>query len=138
MLLLDILIVVKIIKELNSFCLFESCNASAKVTEIISDEKMFNTCQISNLENRRIGHLRNLMFNRKSQCNCMNEDENICTRSNTGPIFNVLKPNSDSFKRNVCFSGAVEWNNLDVKIRNSGNIFLFKKIQKAWLADTYS
>ena len=111
---------------------------SSKLDSSITDEKIFNTCQISNLENRRTVHLRNFMFNRKGQCNCINEEDNICTRNNTGPIYNVLKPNCESFKRNVCYSGAVEWNNLEANIRNSENIFMFKKIQKTWLTNTYS
>ena len=106
----------------------------------ISDEILLNICKISNLENRRLVHLRNFMYNRKCLCEFDIDDniEKICTRSNSGPLFQIRKPNCESFKRNICYSGAIEWNNLDANVRNSENIFIFKKIQKTWLAGTYS
>ena len=79
------------------------------------------------------------MYNRKKQCILTNDDEEnrICTRSNSGLLFHVTKPNCESYKRSVCYSGAVDWNSLGSELRNAENIFAFKKSQKVWLINTY-
>ena len=70
--------------------------------------------------------------------NSINDDEErISTRSQGGPLFHISKPNCESFRRNINYSGALEWNNLNADIRNSENIFAFKKLQKNWLLETY-
>ena len=80
------------------------------------------------------------MFNRKHLCDIGNDDDvdKICTRSNSGPLFHINKPSCESYRRNICYSGAIEWNNLNADVRNSENIFTFKKIKKNWLTNTYS
>ena len=42
--------------------------------------------------------------------------------------FNVIKPNCESFKRNVYYSGGVEWDSLDSEVRNLYKIHAFKRI----------
>ena len=75
----------------------------------MNDQKIFYLCKISNLDDRRIVHLRNVMYNRKHLCQITNDDEYIiCTRSQAGPLFNVLKPNCEAFRRNICYSGSVD------------------------------
>ena len=104
-----------------------------------NEQDVFKQCNISNLDNRRHVHLRNFMYNRKNLCQKTMEDENrICTRANAGPLFEIEKPNCESYKRNVCYSGALDWNNLNANVRNSENIYIFKKIQKTWLESTYN
>ena len=90
---------------------------SLKLQGKIEDNDIFNVANISNLENRRKVHLRNFVFKNKSKC--LVKDENlISTRENSGPRFEIIKPNRESFKRNVYYFGAVDCNNLDSDDRN--------------------
>ena len=107
-----------------------------KVQGKINDDELFTLGNISNLENRRKVHLRNYMFRNKNKCAPI-EDDVILTRSNSGPTFNVIKPNCEYFKRNVYYNGAVEWNSLDADIRNLPDIHKFKRMQKSWFLHTY-
>ena len=95
------------------------------------DSKLFNSCNISNLSNRRLVHLRNFLFNRKDLCESIQDfDKKNCTRAQSGPLFHIDKPNCESYKRNVCYSGFSEWNNLNSDLRNIENIIEFIKRQK--------
>ena len=98
--------------------------------------EILNQAKISNLENRRKVHLRNFMFRNKHKC-IENTDDVISTREKSGPTFNVIKPNCESFKRNIYYSGAVEWNSLNADFRNLKEFYKFKRIQKSWLLNTY-
>ena len=101
---------------------------STKTLTHVSDVELFNYCNISNLGNRRIVHLRNFLFNRKHLCENVDDTEyNICTRSKSGPHFYVNKPNCEAYKRSICYSGSIEWNNLNSDIRNLDNKIEFKK-----------
>ena len=109
-----------------------------KIQGKIDDIELFRMGKISNLENRRTVHLRNYMFKNKSKCIKKPENENvIITRENAGPRFHVLKPNCETFKRNVLYNGAVDWNNLDAEKRNIKTYHEFKRMQKSWLLNTY-
>ena len=102
----------------------------------IEEKDLYKECKISNLENRRTVHLRNFMFKNKKKC--IESQENIIvTRENAGPKFNVLKPNCESYKRNVYYAGAIEWNGLAAERRNVKNIQDFKRFEKSWLLNTY-
>ena len=92
----------------------------------IDDKELFKQCKLSNLENRRTVHLRI-----KNKNKCIEPQENIITRENSGPKFN------ESFKRNVYYAGAIEWNNLVAERRNIKNYQEFKRFQKSWLLNTY-
>ena len=94
--------------------------------------------KISNLENRRTVHLRNYMFKNKSKCiNNTTKEKLIITRENAGPKFQVAKPNCEAYKRNVLYTGAVDWNSLDAEKRNIKSYHEFKRMQKSWLLKTY-
>ena len=110
---------------------------SQRITTHIEEDELLNCCNISNLSNRRMVHLRNFMFNRKHLCKPVVIEEEYCTRSKDGPIFNIEKPNCEAYKRSICYSGCKEWNNVDPDIRNLNNIFEFKRHQKSWLLNTY-
>ena len=111
---------------------------SKKILSTIDESDLLKSSNLSNLRNRRTVHLRNFLFNRKHLCETIeNRNEQICTRNNDGPLFHIEKPNCESFRRNVCYSGYIEWNKLDLNIRKIENIFDFKKIQKNWLSSTY-
>ena len=106
-----------------------------KIQGKIEDKELFNRANISNLTNRRKVHLRNYMFKNKSKCETKPENF-IGTRENSGPTFNVVKPNSEVYKRNVYYSGCIKWNQLNSEDRNIDEFFRFKRIQKGWLLNT--
>ena len=107
-----------------------------KIQGKIEDKDLFNLANISNLENRRRVHLRNFMYRNKKKC-VMKDDNSITTRHNSGPTFKVMKPNCETYKRNVYYAGAVEWNNIDADIRKLDHFYQFKRIQKSWLLKTF-
>ena len=102
----------------------------------IEEIELYKLANISNLSNRRIVHIRNFMYKNKNKCDIKPENC-IITRENSGPTFNVSKPNSEVYKRNVFYSGSIEWNNLDSTERNINDFNAFKRLQKAWLINTY-
>ena len=108
-----------------------------KIQGKIENNDLFKLANISNLENRRKVHLRNFMFKNKKKC-IIKEENTITTRGNSGPSFEVKKPNCESYKRNIYYSGAQEWNNLDADVRKLEHFYQFKRIQKSWLINTYS
>ena len=115
---------------------------SENINNSFPKDDLLELCNISSLCNRRLVHLRNFMFNRKHLCenqpNIQNDSlSQICTRSKAGPTFNIVKPNCELYKRSICYSGCLEWNNLDSTSRNIENVFEFKKNQKTWLINTY-
>ena len=107
-----------------------------KIQGKIEEKDLFTMGNISNLNNRRKVHIRNYMYRNKYKC-VTKEDDVIVTRGNAGPTFNVIKPNCETYKRNVYYSGAIEWNNLDADVRNLPDIQKFKRLQKSWLLKTY-
>ena len=79
----------------------------------MNDNEIYNLCNISSLENRRIVHSRNCMFNNKNKCIINNEG--IVTRAKEGPLFNIIRPNCEAYKRSIYYSGASDWKSLDPK-----------------------
>ena len=107
-----------------------------KIQGKIEDKDLYKMANISNLGNRRKVHLRSFMYRNRKKC-INTEDNIIVTRGNSGPMFEVKKPNSEAFKRNIYYAGAVEWNNLDADVRKLEHFYQFKRIQKSWLLNTY-
>ena len=128
---------IKLLKKLDRLH-YRGLRISMKCDRNVLDAKLLIQCNISDLDNRRLVHLRNFMFNRKLLCKPRDELSNrACTRSNDGPLFDIKKPNCEAYKRSICYSGHSDWNNLDPKIRNIDNMILFKRHQKSWLLNTY-
>ena len=101
----------------------------------LDDTEIFKMCKLSNLDTRRHVHLRNYMFNNKKKY--VKEDNPVNTRLHDGPVFDVPKPINDIIKKSVIYSGAIDWNNLDPETRNIDELFQFKRVQKAWMLNTY-
>ena len=101
-----------------------------KIQGKIEENDLFMLAKISNLKNRRKVHLRNFMYRNKKKC-IVKEENNIVTRGNSGPMFKVTKPNCESFKRNVYYNGAIEWNNLHAEVRKLEHFYQFKRLQKS-------
>ena len=106
-----------------------------KIQGKMNDVDIFNLGNISSLDNRRTVYSRNVMYKNKDKC-IMN-NEGIITRAKEGPLFNIVKPNCEAYKRSIFYSGASDWNSLDSSVRNLENVFLFKRQQKSWLLNTY-
>ena len=81
------------------------------------------------LKDRRRAHVMNFMYGRKSNVHLLNRRE-IRTRAHDAPLFNVIIPRCEAFKRSVGYSGAVGWNELPPNVRNLNTLVEFKNLQK--------
>ena len=61
----------------------------------------------------------------------------INTRARDAPLFVVNLANTMSYERSVQHSGALEWNNLTVTMRNVDQYLSFKSQQLKWLYTTH-
>ena len=91
--------------------------------------------KVPKLENRRKVHLRNFMFQMKSNENLLCSTD-ICTRLRDAPLFKTKIPRCEAYKRSVIYNGAVEWNSLSAELRNIDLLLTFKFHQKRWLTET--
>ena len=85
---------------------------------------------IANLKMRREMHLQLYMFKQKSNVNIVN-NRKVCTRMHDAIVFTTFKPNSEKYKRNVLYKGALAWNSLSVAIRKSQTYTLLKDLLNA-------
>ena len=98
-------------------------------------ERRFNNDAIHKLANvpflkdRREAHVLNFMYIRKKDVHLLNCRE-IRTRAHDAPLFNITIPRCEAFKRSVGYFGALSWNELTPKIRNTDTLLAFKQIQK--------
>ena len=81
------------------------------------------------LEDRSNAHTLNFMFIRKRNTNLLNTRE-IRTRAHDAPLFNVLIPRCEAFKRSVGYFGSEMWNSLKPALRNLKEYLAFKQVQK--------
>ena len=54
----------------------------------------------------------------------------VSTRAHDALLFTVLHPNSEKYKRNIYYKGALKWNELSVQNRNIEKYENFKEIKK--------
>ena len=106
-----------------------------KIQGKLEDVDIYKLGNISSLDNRRIVHSRNFMYKNKGKYTI--DNDKIVTRAKGGPLFDIVRPNCEAYKRSIYYSGASDWNGLDPSIRNLENIFLFKRHQKSWLLNSY-
>ena len=85
------------------------------------------------LEDRRILHLNLFMFKQRDNVDIVN-NRNVRTRAQDAPLFKTIKPNSEKYKRNVYYKGAITWNSLTVIERNQPLYDKFKFTQKSKLS----
>ena len=78
----------------------------------------------------------NFMYSKLNDDSLM-DNISINTRSQDAPLFKVIIPNLESFKKSVQYNGALEWNGLSPNIRNANHILSFKLQQKKWLNKTF-
>ena len=83
------------------------------------------------LERRRNCHLNNFMYKKKDNIELFDENENlIMTRSKTNKKFIINKPNLETYKRSIAYSGAKTWNNLPIDTKRIDVYEIFKFHQK--------
>ena len=92
---------------------------------------LHQSAQIPKLYARRIAHVLNFMYKNRLNVKFLNV-RNIPTRLHDAPVFKTEKPNSEKYKANVFYSGAVLWNELPVHVRNIDSYPIFKNKQKKW------
>ena len=81
------------------------------------------------IKDRRVAHTLNFMYKRKKNKDLLNVAE-IRTRAHDAPLFKVIVPRCESFKRSIGYHGATLWNNQVPGVRNAASYLEFKKIQK--------
>ena len=72
-------------------------------------------------------HLQLYMYKQKHNVTIVNL-RNVNTRSHDALLFTTLKPNSEKYKNNVMYKGALAWNSLSVSIRKSQTYTLLKDL----------
>ena len=92
-------------------------------------DRVHKQTNVAFLEDRRVAHVRNFMYIRKSKKTLLNLRE-IRTRAHDAPVFMVPIPRCEAFKRSICYNGSVEWNGRSVDLRNTNSYLLFKQKQK--------
>ena len=85
--------------------------------------------KLPKLEKRRDCHLNNFMYKKTDNIEIVEENE-ILTRSKSCKKFVINKPNLETYKRSIVYSGAKFWNNLPVKTKNVDVFEIFKFHQK--------
>ena len=81
------------------------------------------------LSDRRRAHTLNFMYKRKEKKDLLNRRE-IRTRAHDAPLFNVLIPRCEAYKRSVGYAGSTLWNDLPPAVRNTDCYIRFREIQK--------
>ena len=81
------------------------------------------------LRDRRKAHILNFMYKRKDRRELLNVRE-IRTRAHDAPLFDVVIPRCEAFKRSIGYFGASQWNNLPPVTRNADSYSVFKAWQK--------
>ena len=112
------------------------CLKICMLTNIKTDTDLVHShTKVSKLENRRKVHLRNFMFQRKSNADLLDAIV-VGTRARDAPLFKTEFPRYEAYKRSVLYNGATEWNSLSAEIRNVDQFLPFKFMQKKWLVNT--
>ena len=81
------------------------------------------------LGSRRSAHVCNFMFKRLNR-NSLLDLRDIPTCQHDAPLFTIMHPNNEAFKRSVQFAGSTIWNELPVDTRLIDNYHVFKMQQK--------
>ena len=74
-------------------------------------------CTLTRLKERRIMHLKLFMYKQKNNMEILNNRQ-VYTSAHDAPLFNTIRPNSEKFKINVYYKGALIWNAMTVQERS--------------------
>ena len=72
---------------------------------------------VKKLYKRRTVHLQLYMFKQRNNAEFVNSRK-VCTRAHDAILFNTNRPNSEKYKINVFYKGAIIWNSMTVKERS--------------------
>ena len=97
-----------------------------------STNEIHHRVKLPLLEDRRTTHLRNFMF-RRSRNPKYSDISRRPTRQRDAPTCKIEKSSNVTYGRSVLHKGAVDWNSLEVNVRNIDSYAQFKKEQKRWL-----
>ena len=89
--------------------------------------RLYEICSIANLNMRRRIHLQLNMYKQKNNLSIVNTRK-IATRIHDATLFTTIKPNSEKYKMNVLYKGAMAWNSLSVNIRKSQTYISLKDV----------
>ena len=95
----------------------------------ISTALLHHRCNLAKLKDRRMLHLSLFMYKQQDNVDIVN-NRNVRTRAHDAILFTTIKPNNESYKRNIFYKGAINWNNLPVIERNIPTYEKFKNVQK--------
>ena len=90
---------------------------------------LHHRCNLAKLKDRRMLHLSLFMYKQQDNVDIVN-NRNVRTRAHDAILFTTIKPNNESYKRNIFYKGAINWNNLPVIERNIPTYVKFKNVQK--------
>ena len=92
----------------------------------ISVNNLHDLCSIMKLDKRRTVHLKLYMFKQKENVEFVNTRQ-ICTRAHDATLFRTNRPNSEKYKINVFYKGAIIWNSMTVNDRSIDSYDQLKK-----------
>ena len=72
------------------------------------------------------------MFKQKHNVAIVNI-RNVCTRAHDAVLCTTLKPNSEKYKINVLYKGALAWKSLSVQLRKSQTYTSLKDVLNDYL-----
>ena len=81
------------------------------------------------LKDRREAHVNNFMYVRRGNKSLLNNRESR-TRAHDAPLFDVVVPKCEAFKRSIMYFGSLSWNCLPVATLNIDNYPAFRNTQK--------
>ena len=81
------------------------------------------------LNDRREAHVNNFMYVRKNNKSLLNNRE-IRTGAHDAPLFKVVTPICEAFKRSIGYFGSSGWNKLPVATRKIDSFSAFKNNKK--------
>ena len=84
------------------------------------------------LARRRAAHINNFMYNRLGN-EALVDNRDIRTRAHDAPLFKVVVPKVEAYKRSVVYAGALQWNNLKKETHCINSFEAFKSNQKKQL-----
>ena len=99
-----------------------------------SIDDLHQRCKIPNLKDRRSYNMRKYMFRQKDNVEIVVQRE-IRTRRHDAVIYETCRPNLEKYKKGTIYRGILEWNNLDVNVRNIESFNEFKTLQKKIMLD---
>ena len=84
------------------------------------------------LAERRRAHVNNFMHGRLSREQLL-DTRDIRTRVHDAPLFKIVVPKNETYKRSVEYAGSQQWNSLAADTRNIRDASAFKRFQKCEL-----